>query len=360
MTLISTKSRTSLIRSSIALGIGATVFALSGCAAETTDGSTAAGCTPEPISQFAVVTPETEADHGWNQQGILGAKDAASETGITADINSGVGYDNAEAIIQQTIDKGNQFVIAHASGFATGGARVAETSGTPVLTVDLEQNVHCKVASVFFDSQEGGYLAGIAAANATTTGTLGIVASAEDINWFNMAGGFAQGAYSVNPDIKIVIAYIGPAEYGDSAGGKRITEQVIAAGADIIIGMGDGATVGYLQAIETANTGSKVQYISTIGDVSEIDTTGVQLTSVIWNFAPTYAQAIKDINAGTFGDANYTLTVANGGFELAKTDNMSADVQAAVDEAAAGIADGSITVKTSTTKDEVQAIIDGK
>ena len=358
MKLISDKSHAA-IRSSIALGIGAAVIALAGCAGSTDGGATGAGCTTEPISQFAVVTPETEADHGWNQQAILGAGEAATALGITADINKGVGYDNAEAIVQQTIDKGNQFVIAHASGFATGGARVAETSGTPVLVVDLDQKVHCQVAGVFFDAQEGGYLAGIAAATATKTGTLGIVASAEDVNWFNMAGGFAQGAYSVNPDLKIVIAYIGPAEYGDSAGGKRITEQVIAAGADVIIGMGDGATIGYLQAIETAKSDTPVRYIATIGDVADIDTTGVELTAVLWNFGPTYEQAINDINAGTFGDSNYTLNVANGGLSLAKTANLTPEVQAAVDAATAGIADGSVTVKPATTKDEVQAIIDG-
>lgn len=355
---ISEKSRT-MIRSSIALGIGAAVFALAGCAGSpdaATTTAAAAGCTGSPITQFAVVTPETEADHGWNQQGILGAQDAAKALGITAEVDSGVGYDNAGTIVQQTIDKGNGLVIAHASGFATDGARVAASSGVPVLVVDLDQKVHCQVAGVFFDSQEGGYLAGIAAANATKTGTLGIVASADDVNWFNMAGGFAQGAYSVNPELKIVIAYIGPAEYGDSAGGKRITEQVVAAGADIIMGMGDGATVGYLQAISAAKD---VKYIATIGDVAAIDKSGVELTSVIWNFAPSYEQAIKDFDAGTFGDQNYTLTVANGGLSLAKTANLTADVQAAVDTATAGISDGSVVVQTATTKDAVQAIIDG-
>jgi len=127
MKIISDKSHAA-IRSSIALGIGAAVIALAGCAGSTDGGATGAGCTTEPISHFAVVTPETEADHGWNQQAILGAGEAATALGITADINKGVGYDNAEAIVQQTIDKGNQFVIAHASGFATGCARVAETS----------------------------------------------------------------------------------------------------------------------------------------------------------------------------------------------------------------------------------------
>jgi hypothetical protein len=42
----------------------------------------------------------------------------------------------------------------------------------------------------------------------------------------------------VNPDITIEIAYIGPAEYADAAGGTRVATQLIATGADIIFGMG--------------------------------------------------------------------------------------------------------------------------
>jgi hypothetical protein len=78
MKIISDKSHAA-IRSSIALGIGAAVIALAGCAGSTDGGATGAGCTTEPISQFAVVTPETEADHGWNQQAILGAGEACNE-----------------------------------------------------------------------------------------------------------------------------------------------------------------------------------------------------------------------------------------------------------------------------------------
>jgi len=322
---------------------------------ETTVVENSAPCDPVMVSAFGIATPETEADYGWNQMGIVGASETAASLGIEADINAGVGYDNSESILTQIVEKGNDFVIAHASGFATGGARVAEVTGTPVLVVDLDQLVECKVAAVMFDAHEGGYLAGVAAASTTETGTVGIVASAEDLNWFTMSGGFIQGAQSVNPDINIVIAYIGPAEYGDSAGGQRVASQVIAAGADVIFGMGDGATIGYLQAIETAST--PVQYIATIGDVTEIDTTGAMLTSVLWNFGLAYEEAISDLEAGTFGTKNYTLNVANGGFSLANEGNLNADAKAAVDAAISGISDGSITVDKWTTKDDVQALL---
>lgn len=360
------------LRNGIGAGLGVLSLVLAGCtgsdmasdtaaeeAAVTTEEPaeevSSAPCEPVAVQSFGIATPETEADYGWNQMGIVGAGLAAESAGIQADINSGVGYDNSESIITQIVEKGNDFVIAHASGFATGGARVAEMTGTPVLVVDLDQLVECQVAAVMFDAHEGGYLAGVAAANETETGTLGIVASAEDLNWFTMSGGFIQGAKSVNPDIEIVIAYIGPAEYGDSAGGQRVATQVIAAGADIIFGMGDGATIGYLQAIETAS--NPVRYIATIGDVTEIDTTGAMLTSVLWNFDLAYEQAIADLAAGTYGTTNYVLNVANGGFSLAKADNLNADAKAAVDAAIAGISDGSITVQKLTTKDEVQALL---
>ena len=61
----------------------------------------------------------------------------------------------------------------------------------------------------------GGYLAGVLAATMSKTGTLGIVISADDTNWHKQAGGFVQGAQSVNPDIEFMLAQIGQAGYAD-------------------------------------------------------------------------------------------------------------------------------------------------
>ena len=49
-----------------------------------------------------------------------------------------------------------------------------------------------------------------------------------------------------NPAVKILYAVIGPAAYSDAAGGKRVTEALIAAGADIIFGQGNGSSFGML------------------------------------------------------------------------------------------------------------------
>lgn len=313
--------------------------------------------TPAAVERFAIVTPEKESDYGWNQQGIRAAQQAADELGVELDPHTGVGYDNTETILTQVAEDDNDFVIAHASGFNSAGARAGEQTGVPTLVVDIENNVPGKVATVIPRPEEGAFLAGVVAAMQTETGTVGIVASAENLNWFLMAGGFVQGVHSADPEIEVVLNYIGPAEYGDSAGGANVTKQVIAAGADVIMGMGDGATIGYLQAIETAD--QPVSYIATIGDVSEIvEDPDVVLTAVLWNFADTYVQAIRDIEAGTFGSHTYELTVENGGFTLQDTPALTDEMLAAADEVTEAIIDGSISVQKATDKAAVQAMID--
>lgn len=338
--------------------VAAGLLLTAGCAGRGTDVVESNG-EGRTVSQFAIVTPEKESDHGWNQRGIWAAQSAAEELGILLDDHSNVGYDNTETILTQVAESGNDLIIAHASGFNTVGHRVGLATGVPTLVVDFDQNEPGVVGTVITQAQEGAYLAGVAAAHRTSTGTVGIVASAENLNWFLMAGGFAQGVASVDPAINVVIAYVGPAAYGDSAGGATVTNQVIAAGADVIMGMGDGATIGYLQAIESADAGYPISYIATIGDVTEIvSDPSIVLTSVLWNFTDTYVRAIADIEAGTFGTETYELNVANKGLTLQQTAGMSGEIAAAVEAAETGIIDGSVQVVRTTDKNAVQAFID--
>ncbi|PPL20079.1 hypothetical protein GY24_02960 [Microterricola pindariensis] len=340
---------------------GALALSLAGCAGgrggdtPAAEPSSTAGTT---VTAFALVAPENESDFGWNQAGLVGAEAAAAELGIDVTLVPDAGWDNAETVLGQVIDSGAQFVVAHASGYGVAGTSVARAKQTPILIQDAGENIPGQIAVTKTHAQEGGYLAGIAAAMTTTSNTIGIVVSADDINWFKMSAGFAEGVYSVDPSIQVLYTSVGPAEYADAAGGKTATEQLIAAGADVIFGMGDGATHGYLQAVEAA---PGVKYIADIGDVtSGLNDPSVLLTSVLWNYGPTYVQAIKDVEAGTFGSAGYELTVGNEGLTLQQTDNLTAEILAAIDAAKAGIIDGSIVPTPAESADEVKAVVAAK
>ena len=317
--------------------------------------STVSAAPAAKVKTVGFAAPEKPNDYGWNQQGYIAAKNSAKATGAKVIASTGIGYENVEPVLRRLAQRGANLIIAHASGYNTVAPKIAQQFHVPVLVWDAKQSVPGLVSNVITAAQQGAYLAGVLAAQVTKTGTLGIVVSASDENWFKQSGGFVQGARSINKNLKFRFARIGQASYADAAGGKRITQQVIAAGADIVFGMGDGASFGMLQAVQTAKApagASKVYFIDVIGNKTKIDKKGVLLSSELWDFTPIYTQAIKDVNAGTFGKT-YVLG-ANNGLSLLKTNKAPASAWAKVTAAQKKVAAGSIKVVSTATEAAVK------
>jgi simple sugar transport system substrate-binding protein len=327
---------------------------------DSSDDTSSAPAAAAAVAKIGIAAPEKANDYGWNQQGVESARRAATSAGAEIEVADGIGYDNVEPVLRRLAQSGSELIIAQASGYNTIAPKVATQFDVPTIVFDSPNaRVEGVVADVETSSQQGAYLAGILAAETSATGTLGIVISAADTNWFKQAGGFVAGARSVNPDVEFRFAQIGQAAYADSAGGRRVTAQVIAAGADVVFGMGDGASFGMLQAVETARPpagASKVFFIDVIGDKTNVDKKGVLLSSVVWDFTEIYEQAVADVGAGTFGVENYDLTVSNG-ISLLRTDKAPADVWTAIEEAQAGIADGSTEVPLTPTREALDKLI---
>jgi len=318
---------------------------------------TGGAASAKKVAEVGFAAPEKPNDFGWNQQGFVGAKKAAKATGAKVLDATGSGYENVEPNLRRLAQQGADLIIAHASGYNSAGPVIAEQFNVPVVVWDAKKSAVKKglVSNVLTNAQEGAYLAGVLAAQMTKTGTLGIVVSASDENWFKQSGGYVQGARSINKSMKFKYGRIGPASYADAAGGKRITQTVIAAGADVVFGMGDGSSFGMLQAVETAKApagATKVWFIDVIGDKRKIDKKGVLLSSELWDFAPIYTRAIKAVNAGTFG-TTYVLDAKNG-LSLLKTNKAPASVWAKVAAAQKKIANGSIKVVSTATEKAVK------
>ncbi|HZR93446.1 MAG TPA: BMP family ABC transporter substrate-binding protein [Gaiellaceae bacterium] len=310
------------------------------------------------VKVVAIATPAQTNDYGWNQQGVNGAKKAAAAFGAKVTAVTNIGYDKTDVVLRQLAKSGADFIIAHASGYDTVAERIAQQYKVPIMTYDIPTMlVKNYVSNITTESQQGSYLAGILAARMTKTHKVGIVISASDPNWYKMSGGFAAGVRSIDKTAKIVFATIGPAAYDDAAGGKRAANSVIAQGADVILTMGDGATFGYLQAIETAKVGHKVWMIGDIGNLAPIDKKHVFLSSVLWDFTNAYKAAIADINKGTYGTHGYDLTLKNGGISLLRTQYVPTSVWKEIGQAKAGIVAGKIKVPNVTTKSAVLQLI---
>jgi simple sugar transport system substrate-binding protein len=310
------------------------------------------------VTNVQIATPAKITDFGWNQVGVSDAKAAAAATGASFKATTNIGYDKTDVVLRQLAKSGANFIVPHASGYNTSAARLAPQLKVPMITYDdpklLVKNY---VSYITTSSQEGSYLAGILAAKMTKTHKLGIVISAADPNWYKMSGGFAAGVRSVDKSSKIYFVTISKFGYDDAAGGKRVAATVIAQGADVLMTMGDGATFGYLNAVNTQKTGQKVWMIGDIGNLAPIDKKHVFLSSVLWSFEKQYQNAIKDINAGTYGTHGYNLSLKNGGVSLLKTKYIPAAVWAQTQKAKAGIVSGTIKVPDCSTKGCVDKLI---
>ena len=158
--------------------------------------------------------------------------------------------------------------------------------------------------------------------------------------------------------MKVRYAVIGPAAYSDAAGGKRVTESVIAAGADIIFGQGNGSSFGMIQAVETtpSTDGGKVLFIDVIGDKSEIDK-GNLLSSVLWDMEPVYSAMIADLNDGTFGTKHYAISLADDSVKLLKTPQIPDDVWGEVMALRDDLVSGKIKVEPVYDAQQVRALM---
>jgi basic membrane protein A len=276
------------------------------------------------VKSIAILTPEAGTDFGWNQQGVDACKAAAAAAGIECVVAEGLGYGDVRPTFRELSEEGVGLMIAHASGYNTAGPEIAAETKVPVAIVDTPQGlVPGLVADYTLSGHEGAYLAGRLAALVSRSGTLGIVVSGEPPSWNSQSAAFAQGAKAQNAAIKLVYAVIGPAAYSDAPGGKRVTEAVIAAGADVIFGQGNGSSFGMLEAVETtpAADGGKAYFIDVIGDKTSIDK-GFLLSSVVWDITPVYSAMIADLKDDTFGTKHYAISLADDSVHLLKTANI--------------------------------------
>jgi simple sugar transport system substrate-binding protein len=310
------------------------------------------------VTVVGFASPAKASDYGWNQQGFNGAKAAAAATGAQFKPVTNIGYDKTDVILRQLITGGAKFIVAHASGYDTIAARLAKQYKVPMITYDVPTNLTKGLLSyITTSSQEGAYLAGILAAKTTKTHKVGIVISAADDNWYKMSGGFAAGFRSIDKSSKIFFATVSPTGYDDAAGGKRVADSVIAQGADVLFTMGDNASFGYLQAIESAKISHKVWMIGDIGNMTPIDKNHAFLSSVLWNFTGVFTQAIKDVNNGTYGTHGYNLSLKNGGISLLKSTYIPAAVWSQIQKAQGQIKAGAISIPVAHNAKAVQKLI---
>ena len=294
-------------------------------------------------------------DKSFNESAYNGAQRWAEETGgsyAEVEIQSDA---QREQAIRRFAESGANPIIMAGFSWGTPLAEVAaDYPDTKFAIVDMVVDAP-NVRSVVFNEHEGSYLVGMIAAMASETGTVSFVGGM-DIPLIRKFGcGYAQGAKAVNPDITVISNMTGttPTAWNDPVKGSELTLAQISQGSDVVFAAAGGTGVGVLQ------TAADEDILSIGVDANQNHLhPGQVLTSMLKRVD----NAVYD--AFTQGEELETginiMGVDNDGVGYALDDNnadlITDDMKAAVAEAVAQIADGSLVVHDYSSDETCPAI----
>jgi basic membrane protein A len=293
----------------------------------------------EPL-KIGIVAPSAQNDVAFTQS-IVDAVDRVGETrGVEVNISDGLFVvEDAAAAIRGYAEDGFDLVLAHGSQYGAPLQEIApdfpEVSfawGTTTDTFGLPN-----VSAYTTRSDQGGYVMGVMAAALSDAGNIGVVGPIEVGDAKLYVDGFKNGAEAQDGEVAVGVNYI--ESFSDVALAQEAATSFIANGADVLTGTAQmvvGAT-GVAADAGAAWFGTQSNQTSLGPDIV--------VASQVYHWEVILEQIIDDIEGGTLGGGTYTLTLENGGLEIEFNDGYDLDpaVRTLGEEAAAGIADGSVS-----------------
>jgi basic membrane protein A and related proteins len=210
------------------------------------------------------------------------------------------------------------------------------------------------IANLVFNEEQGSYLAGVAAAKVTKTGTVGFIGGVETPLIKKFQAGFEQGVKETKPSVKVLSQYLTQPPNFDGFSkpdlGKAAAQGQLDKKADVVYHAAGLAGSGAIEATSKAGKwaiGVDSDQYAQKGLAAYKDKI---LTSVTKDVADSVYNLIKSVQDGKPQSGEIRYGLAKDGVGLADSNpayTKMTDVVAAVDKAKKDIVAGKITVKTT-------------
>ncbi|QEY35985.1 BMP family ABC transporter substrate-binding protein [Caproiciproducens galactitolivorans] len=341
-------------------------FALTGCSSQEAKSEEPAGSTSQSGSaasgkklNVAILLNGTLGDKAFFDSAANGAKMMESELGCTTKVIEMTADETkwVPALTDASENPDYDIIIVGTWQMSEKLAQIAAQYPDKKYiifdsSVDYTDGKCSNVYSIEYKQNECSFLAGVAGALTSKTGKLGFVGGMENtvINDFLM--GYIQGAKAVNPNIKILISYVG--NFTDTAHAKELTLAQINQGADVIFQVASNAGLGVIDGCA-----AKGKYVIGVDSDQALafqssDPAKAQsiLTSALKRVDISITKAVKEAQAGTlkYGQSE-SLGLADDCVGLGTYNkNVTKDVQDKVAEYAEKIKSGSIKVDSAFGK----------
>ena len=200
--------------------------------------------------RVALLTPGPISDKSWNAgayAGLMAIRDTLKAEVSHIQTRTPAEFDEN---FRQYGAKGFDLVFGHGFEFQDAALRVGPSYPNTVYITTSGTSVAANVGGAEFAFEEASYLAGMVAGGMTRSNILGVIGGTELPPVKRSFAAFEKGAKAVNPQVKVVVSYIG--NWDDVSAGKEQAIALIARGADVIFQNADAAGLGVFQAVREA------------------------------------------------------------------------------------------------------------
>ncbi len=340
----------------IAVGVASIALAATACGGTSSDKDSGSDGSKETKGLAIAYDIGGKGDQSFNDAAYAGLQKAQEKFGYkTADIEPTEGETDAdkEQRLASLAKQGYNPVIG--VGFAYGPAMEAVASKYPDTTFGIVDSVveGDNVASLVFAEEQASYLAGVAAAKATKSDTVGFVGGVDIPLIHKFQAGYEQGVKDTDPKVKVISQYLTQtAEEGGFSSpdkGKAAAEGQIEKGADVIYQAAGLSGQGVIEAAAKA----KVWAIGVDSDQYQQEALAAYKDFIL-------TSALKDVGGAVFALAEsvhdgkpltgvQTFDLKVNGVGLAESNPKMAEIEGLTDAVAAAkekIIAGDIKVNT--------------
>lgn len=290
-------------------------------------------------------------DQSFNDSAATGLDKAKKEFGVeTKELEAAPDETDAqkEERLRLLAEGGYDPIVAVGFAYATALKKVAaEFPDTHFAIID-DASINAKnVANLVFAENEGSYLVGVIAAQASKSGQIGFIGGVNTPLIKKFEVGYTAGAKSVKPDIKVQAKYLTePPDFtgfSDPAKGKTAAQGMIDGGADVIYAAAGGSGTGAFQAVAAAKKLAigvdSDQYLTAAADLKPYI-----LTSMVKRVDTAVYTDIKAMIDGKPLTGTTTFDLKSDGVGFATSNDAVKAFTAKADEAKTAITGGSVTV----------------
>ena len=295
-------------------------------------------------------------DKSFNDAAYAGMQKAI-EDGLVCEENTKFIEANAtgsdrDANVQALADDGYDLVVGVGFAFSEGIAGIVEDyPDQNFAVVDGYSTTIAtdatNLADLTFKEQEGSFLVGAAAALKCQCDTIGFLGGQTGPLIGKFEAGYTAGAKAVNPDINVLVEYIGDdvGAFNDAVKGEALSTKMYDEGAEIVYHAAGASGAGLFNAAVKADKLAigvdSDQYLTASAEQQPLI-----LTSMLKRVDTAVYNAIQQTGAGNFKSGFQVFGLAEEGVDYSKsnTEEMTDDIITKVDEYKQQIIDGTITV----------------